>query len=57
MKKYIICEGLNYFYSDSKDVRKHMRDGGAEKVTVLDAKTREIICEAVRCADGRIVRL
>lgn len=54
MKKYIVIEGKNSFESNSRNVRKHINDGGCSKVTVLDAKSKKFVCEGIKQADGHI---
>lgn len=54
MKKYLVIEGMNSFESNSRDVRKHMRDGGCNKVTVLLAKDKSFVCEGTKNYDNTI---
>lgn len=54
MKKYTILEGANQFESESRNVKKHIQEGGYNKVTIIESKTGKFICEGIRYADGKI---
>lgn len=51
--KYVVFEGMNKFESNSRNVRKHIQDGGYDRVRI-ETKNGKFVCAGRRDWDGSI---
>ena len=51
--KFVVYEGCNKFESNSRNARKHIIDGGYDRVRI-ETKTGKFVCAARRDGDGSI---
>lgn len=54
MGKYTVMEGANIFESDSRNARKHLKEGGYNRVDVFETSTGKYLCTGIK-NDERIV--